>query len=64
MGEMLLNGRQETAGAVSELPDSVIRRAGQQLCGKSRDLLAGILAEEPPEERVARPLADVVTGML
>jgi hypothetical protein len=68
MGELLLNGRRPTDW---ELPDSVIRRGGsavaraaQESPPQALELLAGVLAEEPPPERVPRPLADVVTGML
>lgn len=57
MSEVLLNGREPLERELSVI------EFGRQ-CERERDLaqLAGVLTEEAPAERVARPVTDVVTG--
>lgn len=59
MAEELLNGRRPLDWELAAIEH------GHQ-CDRDRDLesLAGVLAAGWPPERAARPLTDVVTGML
>jgi hypothetical protein len=60
MGELLLNGREPL-----EWERAAMERGYAHLLERDMEQIAGLRTSDgPPAERTARPLADVITGML